>query len=59
MVETYHANFLRSITSDVIELRSCADHLHRHRRRRVGVDAPIDLRPACIGLRRSKDALAA
>jgi hypothetical protein len=28
-------------------------------RRRVGVDAPIDLRPACIGLRRSKDALAA
>ncbi len=30
--KTYHANFTPSITSDVMELRSAADHLRDHRR---------------------------
>jgi hypothetical protein len=32
MAKTYHANFARSITSDVIDLRIAPDHLRGHRR---------------------------
>jgi hypothetical protein len=45
MAKTYHANFARSITSDVIDLRNAPDHVRNNRRT---ITCPPERRTAMI-----------